>query len=174
MQRIILIFALLFWSGAVFAQTHAAFGPDFRLVPLYWHHAVYSLPPVVPAPVVYPVPYPAASPIAYPVRNFVAPTSPSYVFVGSNSPARPQLVFKDGTTHTVADYWRVDDQLHFVTIEEGGTKSVPHIVAFDDLDLQRTRDVAAAQGFRFVIRDKPIEQWLEHHNEHLPRSRKKE
>jgi hypothetical protein len=71
-------------------------------------------------------------------------------------------VFKDSTTYTVADYWCVDDQLHFTTIEEGGTKSVPHRVPFADLDVQRTTDADAAQGFRFVVRDKPIQQWLEH------------
>jgi hypothetical protein len=57
---------------------------------------------------------------------------------------------------------RVNDQLHFVTVEEGGTKSVPHSVPFTDLDVQRTTDRNTAQGFRFVIRDKPIEQWLLH------------
>jgi len=88
------------------------------------------------------------------------------VFVGSASPSHPQLVFKDGRTYTVTDYWRVNDQLHFVTIEEGGTKSVPHTVPFGDLDVQRTIDANTAQGFRFVLRDEPIEQWLEHHAEH--------
>jgi hypothetical protein len=91
------------------------------------------------------------------------------VFVGSTSATHPQLVFKDGTTYTVTDYWRVKDELHFITIEEGGTKSVPHTVPFGDLDVQRTTDADAAQGFRFVIRDEPIEQWLEHHAQHAPR-----
>jgi hypothetical protein len=90
------------------------------------------------------------------------------VFVGSASPSHPQLVFKDGTTYTVTDYWRVDDQLHFITIEEGGTKSVPHTVPFGDLDVQRTTDTNAAQGFRFVVRGEPIEQWLEHHSQRAP------
>jgi hypothetical protein len=90
------------------------------------------------------------------------------VFVGSASPSHPQLVFQNGTTHTVTDYWRVNDQLHFITIEEGGTKSVPHTVPFEDLDVQRTTDANVAQGFRFVLRDEPIEQWLEHHSPHAP------
>jgi hypothetical protein len=70
-------------------------------------------------------------------------------------------VFKDGTSYTVADYWRVDDQLHFITVEEGGTKFVPHTVPFDNLDVPRTKKRAATEGFRFLIRDKPIQQWLE-------------
>jgi hypothetical protein len=70
----------------------------------------------------------------------------------------------------VADYWRVDDQLHFITVEEGGTKFVPHTVPFDDLDVERTKDGAKAGGFRFLIRDKPIEQWLEQRSQkHAPR-----
>jgi hypothetical protein len=122
----------------------------------------YCLPVTFPYPVLYP------DPVPYPVWNFIPP-SPSYVFVGSASPSHPQLVFQDGTTYTVTDYWRVNDQLHFVTIEEGGTKSVPHTVPFGDLDVQRTTDANAAQGFRFVLRDEPIEQWLEHHSQHAPR-----
>jgi hypothetical protein len=91
------------------------------------------------------------------------------VFVGSASPSHPQLVFNDGTMYNVTDYWRVNDQLHFITIEEGGTKSVPHTVPFADLDVQRTTDANKAQGFRFVLRNEPIEQWLEHHSQHAPR-----
>src|SRR5205814_10377721 len=90
------------------------------------------------------------------------PSLATYLPLGSASQTRPQLVFKDGTSYTVTDYWRVDDQLHFITLEEGGTKSVPHSVPFDTLDVQRTKEAAAAQGFRFVIRDKPLQQWLEH------------
>jgi hypothetical protein len=90
------------------------------------------------------------------------------VFVGSASPSHPQLVFNDGTTYTVTDYWRVNDQLHFITIEEGETKSVPHTVPFGDLDVQRTTDANRVQGFRFVLRNEPIDQWLEHHAQHAP------
>jgi len=123
------------------------------------------LPYCIAVPFPYPVPYP--DPIPYPVWNFV-PLSPSYVYVGSASPSHPQLVFKDGTTYTVTDYWRVNDQLHFITIEEGGTKSVPHTVPFGELDIQQTTDANTAQGFRFVLRDEPIEQWLEHHAQRAP------
>ena len=41
--------------------------------------------------------------------------------------------------------------------------------AVRDLDVQRTTDVNAAQGFPFVLRDEPIEQWLEHHAQRTPR-----
>ena len=166
------VFGLLVSSGAVFPQPHAASRPlarpRVRVVGVRWFapNPALWLPYYVPFPVPYPVPYP--DPVPYPVWNFIAP-SPSYVFVGSASPSHPQLMFNDGTTYTVTDYWRVNDQLHFITIEEGGTKSVPHTVPFGDLDVQRTTDANAAQGFRFVLRDEPIEQWLEHHSQRAPK-----
>ena len=164
------VFGLLVSSGAAFPQPHAgprSFAqPRVRVVGVRWfapRPAVF-LPYCVPVPFPYPVP----DPVPYPGSNFIA-SSPAYVFVGSASPSHPQLMFKDGTTYTVTDYWRVNDQLHFITIEDGGTKSVPHNVSFGDLDAQRTTDANAAQGFRFVLRDEPIEQWLEHHARQAPR-----
>jgi hypothetical protein len=161
------VFALLVSSGSVFAQMHIAARPRVRVIVLHRFHPACFFPYVAPVPFLYPVSFYTPQ---YSFENFV-PAAPEYVFVGSDSPARPQLVFKDGTTYTVTDYWRVDDQLHFITVEEGGTKSVPHSVAFDSLDVQRTKDTAAAQGFRFVIRDEPIQQYLEHRaqREHGPR-----
>ena len=164
------VFGLLVWSGTVFPQAHAAprpfARPRVRLVAVHWFAArpAVFLPYCSPVSFPYAVPYP----VPYPVWNFTVP-SPTYVFVGSASPSHPQLVFKDDTTYTVTDYWRVDDQLHFITMEEGGTKSVPHTVPFADLDVQRTTDANVAQGFRFVLRNEPIEQWLEHHAQLAPR-----
>ena len=59
-------------------------------------------------------------------------------------------------------------------MEDGGAKLVPHAAAFDDLDLDRTKDRAKAEGFRFVIRDKPIEQWLEDRTQEGTARRKKD
>jgi len=163
------VFGLLISSEAVLPEAHAAPRPSARLrvrvVGVRWFGA--RPPMFIPYCVPVPFPYPVLDPVPYPVWNFITP-SPAYVFVGSASPSHPQLVFKDGTTYTVTDYWRVDDQLHFITIEEGGTKSVPHTVPFGDLDVQRTTDRNAAQGFRFVVRGEPIEQWLEHHSQRAP------
>ena len=114
-------------------------------------------------------PYWPLTPWAFPAWTLVSPYCinpwPTYVFVGTTTPAYPQLVFKDGTTYTVRDYWRVDDQLHFITIEDGGTKSVEHTAPLSDVDVPRTTDEDTARGFRFVLRDEPIEQWL---RDHLP------
>ncbi|HEX4630098.1 MAG TPA: hypothetical protein VH188_03970 [Chthoniobacterales bacterium] len=165
MRRIICfaLFGLLVSSDAIFAQAPhwirppgkvIFVGPRFRSHPGIFHRSHYF------------------DPFRYFVQDFatpytapesIVPFSPTYFFLPSESSSHPQLILKDGTTYTVADYWRVDDQLHFVTSEEGGTKSVPHTAPFGDLDVQRTTDAATAQGFRFVLRDEPIEQWLQHH-----------
>jgi hypothetical protein len=162
------LFGLFVSSGAVFPQARIVRRPVARprvkVVAVRWfpaHPTVFCRYNVL-VPFAYPVPYPEPYPEPYPVWNFIAPF-PTYLFVGSASTIHPQLVFKDGTTYTVTDYWRVNDQLHFITSEEGGAKSVPHTVPFGDLDVQRTTDADAALGFRFVLRDEPIEQWLEHH-----------
>lgn len=146
------LFGLLVSNGAVFPQARAVPWRSARTrvivvgVPRFLARPTVFVPYGVPVPVPYPVRYP----VPYPVWNFIDPL-PTYVFVGSASESHPQLVFKDGTTYTVTDYWRVDDQLHFITVEEGGTKTVPHTVPFGDLDVQRTTDTDAAGGFRFVI-----------------------
>ena len=162
------LLGLLVSSGAAFPQARLLARPRGRVVfvgPRFIRHPrIFHR-------------YEFLAPLPYPVWNFIepfpsyvlsAPESPTYVFVGSDSPSHPQLVFKDGTIYTVSDYWRENDQLHFITVEEGGTKSVPHSVLFDTLDLQRTKDAAEAQGFHFVIRDEPIQQYLEHHAQHAP------
>jgi hypothetical protein len=97
----------------------------------------------------------------YPEWN-LAPT-PIYVSAVDTIADHPQLVFKEGTTYGVRDYWRTGDQLHFITIEEGGTKSVAHVAPFSDLDVERTTEADTARGFRFVLRDAPIDQWLRDH-----------
>jgi len=154
------LLALLVSSGAAFSQAARPrgrvvvlqFGPRHLILPRY--HTYYC-----------PFPYPVPYAVSYPVANVVSP-SPDYVFAGTVSESHPQLVFKDGVTYAVTDYWRKDDQLHFITSEEGGSKFVPHIVPFGDLDVQRTTDANEARGFRFVVRDEPIDQWLDHHSQH--------
>jgi hypothetical protein len=74
-----------------------------------------------------------------------------------------QLYLKDGTIYDVTDYWLVDNQVHFTTAEEGGQQSVAGVIGLDELDLQRTIDVNTQRGFRFVLRNEPIEQYLQDH-----------
>lgn len=87
---------------------------------------------------------------------------------GEERPDLPQLFLKDGTVLNVADYWLVDDQLHFTMIEDEGGKPVEHVIPFDALDLQRTVDVNTGRGFRFMLRNEPFEQYLRDHPEGPP------
>jgi hypothetical protein len=78
----------------------------------------------------------------------------------------PQLYLKDGSVLNVTDYWLIDDQLHYSMIEQG--KPVEHVIPFDQLDLQTTVNVASQRGFRFVLRNEPVEQYLQHHPDATP------
>jgi hypothetical protein len=155
------LFGLLISSESAFSQGQHWIGPHLGSHPGTFHRHHYGLGHHYFDPFRYFVqdfttPYTAAS-------QSIVPFAPTYFFLPSVSPTRPQLVFKDGTTYSVADFWRVDDQLHFITSEEGATRSMPRTVPFADLDLQRTTDANTAQGFKFRMRDEPIEQWLQHH-----------
>lgn len=87
---------------------------------------------------------------------------------GEERPDLPQLFLKDGTILNVTDYWLVDDQLHFTMIEENATTAVEHVIPFDALDLQTTVDANTRRGFRFVLRNEPVEQYLRDHPEGPP------
>ena len=102
----------------------------------------------------------------YAPGNYVAttPYTPSYAYpvtYGGDRADQPQLYLKDGTVYTVTDYWVVDDQLHFTLREEG--KMVERSIPFDDLDLQKTIDMAKQRGFLFVLRNEPVEQYMKDH-----------
>lgn len=73
----------------------------------------------------------------------------------------PELFLKDSTVYDVTDYWLVDNQLHFTVVEKG--KSVEHVIPFDDLDLQYTINANTRRGFRFVLRNEPLDQYLRDH-----------
>jgi len=92
---------------------------------------------------------------------------PVYVY-GSEREDFPQLFLKDGTILNVTDYWVVDGQLHFKVIEQPGQKPIERSMPFDELDLQTTVDANSARGFRFVLRNEPVEQYLQHHPEEPP------
>lgn len=90
------------------------------------------------------------------------PLGPYYVF-GEEERQLPQLFLTDGTVYNVTDYWLVDKQFHFKTLEEGGNKVVEHTIDFGQLDLQKTVDANTQRGFRFVLRAEPIDQYLRDH-----------
>lgn len=88
-----------------------------------------------------------------------APGAPSYVY-GVVREDTPELILKDGTILNVTDYWVVDNQLHFKLIEQARAKPTEQVIPFDELDLQQTIDADTQLGFRFVLRNEPVEQYL--------------
>lgn len=88
--------------------------------------------------------------------------APVYVY-GEERPEYPQLYLKDGTIYNVTDYWLVDDQLHFTMLEGDATKPAEQVIAFDQLDLQKTVNADTQRGFRFVLRNEPVDQYLRDH-----------
>lgn len=103
------------------------------------------------------------------MQNYVQPQIYQYPLYAYGYERRdfPQLYLNDGTVISVSDYWLVDDQLHFTAIE--GARSVEHAIALDELDLQTTIEVNTRRGFRFVLRNEPMDQWLrDHPNENPP------
>ena len=106
-----------------------------------------------------------------PANSIPPPASepPLYVY-GAERPDTPQLFLKDGTILFVNDYWVVDDQLHFMIIEDEGMKPAEHVVPIDELDLQKSIDVNTQHGFRFMLRNEPFEQYIRDHPEGPPSS----
>lgn len=96
-----------------------------------------------------------------------APEPSAYVY-GTERPDVPQLFLKDGTVVNVSDYWVVDGQLHFMMIEQEGVKPVEQVIAFEELDLQKTIDANTQRGFRFLLRNEPFEQYVRDHPEGPP------
>ena len=99
----------------------------------------------------------------YPTLPAYKSPSPLYFDDGGERDL-PQLYLNDGTVYNVNDYWLEDSQIHFTTIE-GSSKSVEHTMGFNELDLQKTINVNTQRGFRFVLRNEPLEQYLRHHPE---------
>lgn len=105
-------------------------------------------------------------PPEYVVENYIVPPPliyeyPVYVYGGDHEFV--ELFLKDGTVYSVADYWFVNDDVHFTVLEEGGTKSAEQVIGLDELDLQKTVDVNTRRGFLVVRRDEPLEQYLRDH-----------
>jgi hypothetical protein len=102
----------------------------------------------------------------YAPGNVAAPSYSLYVYGQGRD--LPELFLKDGTVYSVSDYWLADGQVHFKAYDERSGKPEEHVIALDDLDLQATVDVNTRRGFRFVLRDEPMEQYLQHHPNEAP------
>jgi hypothetical protein len=93
--------------------------------------------------------------------------TPVYIY-GDEGSQIPQLFLKDGSMINVTDYWVVDDQLHFTIVQQEGGQPAEQVVPFDELDLQKTVDSNSRRGFRFVLRNEPVEQYLRDHPDGTP------
>jgi hypothetical protein len=135
-------------------------GPWLGCEPLlYWGYACNGLPAYEYGPGNYSSPVQPYSPQPQPqaqIQNYP-------LFYGEPNSQYPQLILNDGTIYNVTDYWLEDGQLHYKTVEEHGTKVAEHTMDFDQLDLQKTIDVNTDRGFRFVLRNEPLEQYLIDH-----------
>jgi hypothetical protein len=86
---------------------------------------------------------------------------PSVFMYGDEQRDLAQLYLKDGTVYNVTDYWLVNSELHFTMFTPGTEQSTEEVIDFDQLDLQKTIDVNTQRGFRFVLRNEPLDQYLQ-------------
>jgi hypothetical protein len=107
----------------------------------------------------------------YASEHYLAPpltyAGPVYIY-GLDGHQLVQLYLKDGSVYSVNDYWFVDNEVRFTMLDESGTKPLEQVIAFDDLDAQRTIDVNSRRGFRVVMRNEPLEQYLRDHPDLTP------
>lgn len=108
--------------------------------------------------------------LGYGFENYITlqPYEPPAYFYAPQEQDVVWLYLKDGTAYGVIDYWFVSGQVHFIAVEEGGAKSAEHTIGLDELDVQRTIDVNTHRGFRVVMRDEPLEQYLRDHPDPNP------
>lgn len=107
----------------------------------------------------------------YDTFRFYEYPPPAYtysLYLSSQERELPQLLLNDGTVLSVTDYWLVDNQVHFKIIEERSGRPVEQVIPLDALDLQTTVGVNTRRGFRFVLRDEAMDQYLEHHPNQPP------
>jgi len=102
---------------------------------------------------------------SYMQPNYYAPPL-NYQFYGESTRESPELYMKDGSVYSVRDYWVVDNQLHFIVVQ--GRKPVEHVIPVDELDLQTTIDTNTARGFRFVLRNAPMQEYEKDHPNQPP------
>jgi hypothetical protein len=107
-----------------------------------------------------------SGPLIYENPLALAP-EPGYLY-GDGGRELVQLYLKDGTVYSAADYWIVNDELHFTTVDASGRQPIEHTINSDQLALQKTIDVNTQRGFRFVLRNQSFEQYLQEHPDATP------
>jgi len=113
--------------------------------------------------------YPQPS-YGYGFQSYVTPPiyeSPVYWY-GETGPDLVWLYMKDGTVYPAIDYWFVNDQVHFATMEDDPRKPAERVISRDDLDVEKSTFVNTRRGFRMVVRDEPWPQYLKDHPDATP------
>ena len=77
------------------------------------------------------------------------------------------LYLKDGSAYAVTDYWFVNGEVHFYSVE-GGMLSGEQVIDSNELDAQKTSEVNTTRGFRVVRRDAPWQKDLKDHPSDTP------
>ena len=108
-----------------------------------------------------PLPY-----YGYGFENYV--TLQPYYLYDQEAHGLVWLAMKDGTVYYTTDYWFIDGKVHFTSVEDGGAKSVERVMSLDELDVKKTVDVNTHRGFRVVMRDAPLDQYLRDHPDGIP------
>jgi hypothetical protein len=105
----------------------------------------------------------------YGFENYVAPQIYENTIYGYGGGERDLvwLYMKDGRALGVTDYWFVNGQVHFSTVEDG-MKADEHLVPYEQMDVQKTIFVNTRRGFRIVFRDEPWQQYLKDHPDAIP------
>jgi hypothetical protein len=105
----------------------------------------------------------------YGFENYIVPQAyenPDYAY-GGNERDSIWLYRKDGSAFGVTDYWFVNGQVHFSTVEDG-MKPGEHVLPYDQMDVEKTIFVNTRRGFRIVFRDEPWQQYLKDHPDSTP------
>jgi hypothetical protein len=114
------------------------------------------------------------APLAYyglAFQNYVTPPMYEYseYLYGGEERDLVWLYLTDGTGYGVTDYWFVNDQVHFQTVEDDPSKAArEHVIPYEKLDVQKTVYVNTHRGFRVVVRDEPWQQYLKDHPDLTP------
>jgi len=145
----------VYWSPFIFGGPFSGFNCWWTNCDLFWP-GMFDYASISPS-----------APMNYLSPAYEAPVL-AYGDYGQEAPDMPQLYLKDGSVLNVADYWLVDDQLHFTIVQEYGAEPTEEVIPFEALNLQKTIDVNTRRGFRFMLRNEPFEQYVRDHPEGPP------
>ena len=103
-------------------------------------------------------------------QNYAAPLTyeTAEYFYGGSDRDVVWLYLKDGKVFGATDYWFVSGQMHFRMVEDDPTRTAEHVIAQDELDVEKTIYVNSHRGFRLVYRDEPWEKFLKDHPDVTP------